>query len=292
MLAEPMKRYADIVGDGGSEVLAQVVAQRQTIESAFAGIEHRIAIASGKGGVGKSTATMAVAMGLKAAGRRVVVLDCDFSGPCQAQMAGLRGAPWVPAEGALAIPRRRDGLGVVSFGSFLGEAVPTVYESVAEGDDHIWRSTREFATLGQLIAAVDWRDTDVLIYDLPPGADRSAQFASFLGPGTAFVIVTIPSDLARGVVARSISALRRHGAWLVGYIENMAGYHHRGTGEILPLFPEADVALDLPCLGKLPFDPELARWCDQGWPDDPRQPAAAPGSEALIARLQRALEAA
>lgn len=295
-----MKRYSDIVGDGGSDLLGQVMAQRAAIDAALEKVEHRIAVVSGKGGVGKSTATMTLAMGFIAAGRRAVILDCDFSGPCQAQMAGLEGAPWVPTDdGVLAIPRRADGLGVLSFGSFLERAVPTRYESVAAGDDHVWRATREFATLGQLIAAVDWRDTDILLFDLPPGADRAAQFASFLGPRTEFVVVTIPTGLARGVVARSITALTGQDARILGYIENMAGYFHRPSGDILPLFPSArdesnrgPSDFDLPCLGRLPFDPEIARWCDEGWPDGARPLPLPPAAEETVARVRQALESA
>ncbi len=296
-----MKRYQDIVGDGGSGVIAQVTAQQQAIEAALAGVKCRVAIASGKGGVGKSTATMMLAQGLVATGRSVAILDADLNGPCQAQMAGLEGAPWVPGRDGLALPCRPDGLGVVSFGSFLERAATTSYATVATGDDHVWRATREFATLGQLVAAVDWGKLDVLLVDLPPGADRAAQFASFLGPAAAFVVVTIPSDLARGVVSRSITALRDANARLLGYLENMVGYHNRATGEILPLFPPSERSQDLqagvsapvplPCLGQLPFDPEVARWCDQGWPADALEQVRIPGAREAADRLVESLEA-
>ena len=106
--------------------------------------------------------------------------------------------------------------------------------------------------------------------DLPPGAERSVHYAEFLagaaGSPAAFVLVTIPSDVSRGVVARSITALRESGGRLLGYVENMAGYYCRGCGEVRPLFPAAATPLDLPRLGAVPFDPELAVLCDRGWP--------------------------
>lgn len=285
-----MKRYQDIVGDGGSDVIGQVTAQQEAITAALAGVRQRVAIASGKGGVGKSTATMVLAQGLLASGRSVAILDADLNGPCQAQMAGLEDAPWVPGSNGLVLPRRSDGLGVVSFGSFLGPAATTAFATVVGGDDHVWRATREFATLGQLLAAVDWGKLDVLLVDLPPGSERAAQFASFLGAETAFVVVTIPSDLARGVVARSITALRDADARLLGYVENMVGYHHRETGQVLPLFPASGRRLDLPCLGQLPFDPEMARWCDRGWPEDAIGQTPIPGARETVDNLLKALE--
>ena len=84
-----MKRYADIAGDGGSGVVAQVVEQRQAIAAALAGVRHLVAVASGKGGVGKSTLTLALAQALVEAGQRVTVLDADLNGPCQAAMTGV-----------------------------------------------------------------------------------------------------------------------------------------------------------------------------------------------------------
>ena len=138
-------------------------------------------------------------------------------------------------------------------------------DSVARGDEQTWRATREFALLGQLLASVDWGNLDVLLYDLPPGAERTRQYAQFLGEGTAFVLVTIPSDLSRSVVARSISALEDGATRVLGYVENMAGYYCRDCGEVKPLFPSAGAAdthpaneLQIPKLGSIPFDPALA----------------------------------
>jgi ATP-binding protein involved in chromosome partitioning len=160
------------------------------------------------------------------------------------------------------------------------------FRALARGDGHVWRATREFTLLGQLLAAVAWGALDVLLVDLPPGAERTVHYAEYLagcGPEVAFVLVTIPSDLSRGVVARSITALRATPCRLLGYVENMAGYRCRGCGEVRPLFPAATIPLDAPLLGAVPFDPELAALCDRGWP------AAAP--EAAGAGVAAALDA-
>ncbi len=257
---QEMKTYHDIVGDGGSNVIAQVQAQQRAIGEALSGVRHRLAIGSGKGGVGKSTVTMALARSLRRQGLDVAILDADFNGPCQAKLAGLGAAPWIPGEGGLVLPRDERGIGVASFGSLLPEASPMEMDSVAQGDEQTWRATREFALLGQLLGSVDWGSLDVLLFDLPPGAERTRQYAQFLGEDTAFVLVTIPSDLSHSVVARSITALDGGTTRLLGYVENMAGYYCRDCGEVKPLFPASASATELPIprLGSVPFDPVLA----------------------------------
>lgn len=286
-----MKSYFDIQGDGGSDIIGQVHAQQEAIRAAMADVRHVVAVGSGKGGVGKSTVTMALGQSLRAAGHAVAILDADFNGPCQAQMAGLEGAPWVPtAEGGIGLPRRRDGLGVISCGSFLPAASPMELESVVEGDEFVWRATKEFSVLGQLLSSVAWGHLDYLLMDLPPGSERTVQFAGFLDRA-AFVLVTIPSDISRGVVARSISALERSGKSLLGYVENMAGYYCRGCDEIRPLFPASKTSLSIPCLGAIPFDPDLAALCDAGWPEaGDRQLKSLAAVEELGLNLTKALE--
>ena len=285
-----MKTYRDIVGDGGSNVVAQVEAQQQAIEAALSGVRHVLAVGSGKGGVGKSTVTMALAQALRREGRRIAILDGDFNGPCQAQMAGLVGAPWVPGESGLTLPRNKEGLGVLSFGSLLAQGRPVELPSVAPDEEHVWRATREFATLRQLLAAVDWGELDVLVFDLPPGTERTIQFAQALTAlprPPAFVLVTIPSDLSRGVVARSVSALGESAARVLGYLENMDGYYCGECDELRPLFPASSTALELPCLGRVPFDPALAELCDQGWPEEGLSEGREPRSFAILRGVAR-----
>jgi ATP-binding protein involved in chromosome partitioning len=260
-----MKGYHDIVGDGGSRVLEQVAGQRSRIAEGIAGVRHLVAVGSGKGGVGKSTLTLHLAGALRARGLRIAILDADFNGPSQARMAGVQGALFVPGSHKVALPRARNGIGVFSLGSLIPESEALEFESAARGESHTWRATREFALLTEILGSFEWGALDLLLFDLPPGAERTVQYADFLGPKTSFVLVTIPTEVARGVVARSVAALSKGPNRLLGYVENMSGYYCRDCKTIKPLYdsPEAS-GLEIPCLGTVPFDPELARHCDTG----------------------------
>ena len=267
-----MKRYHDIVGDGGSRVLEQVAEQRTRITDGLAGVRHIVAVGSGKGGVGKSTLTLHLAGALRARGLRIAILDADFNGPSQARMAGVQGALFVPGSDKVALPRTRNGIGVFSMGTLIPESEALEFESAAQGESQTWRATKEFALLGEILRSFEWGALDLLMFDLPPGAERTVQYADFLGPRTSFVLVTIPSEVARGVVARSVAALSKGPNRLLGYVENMSGYYCRDCNAIKPLFdsPESSgvssepSGLEIPCLGTIPFDPELARHCDRG----------------------------
>jgi ATP-binding protein involved in chromosome partitioning len=298
-----MKGYHDIVGDGGSRVLEQVAEQRTRITDGLAGVRHLVAVGSGKGGVGKSTLTLHLAGALRARGLRIAILDADFNGPSQARMAGVQGAVFVPppspkgfgvASGSqkVALPRTRNGIGVFSMGSLIPESEALEFESAAHGESHTWRATREFALLSEILRSFEWGELDLLMFDLPPGAERTVQYADFLAPfdvaqgkpRVSFLLVTIPSEVSRGVVARSVAALSKGPNRVLGYVENMSGYYCRDCDAIKPLFVSADQPpprlrrsaeasakaessnLDIPCLGTVPFDPELARHCDTGIP--------------------------
>ena len=262
-----MKQYRDIVGDGGSGVLEQVAEQRARIVDGLARVRHLVAVGSGKGGVGKSTLTLHLANALRGRGLRIGILDADFNGPSQARMAGVRDALFVPGREKVSLPRARNGIAVFSMGSMISESESLDFQSVAHGDSHTWRATREFALLGEILSSFEWGELDLLMFDLPPGAERTVQYADFFGSRTSFVLVTIPSDVARGVVARSVAALSKRPNRILGYVENMSGYYCRDCNAIKPLFVSADPQdLGIPCLGTVPFDPELARQCDRGVP--------------------------
>jgi ATP-binding protein involved in chromosome partitioning len=306
-----MKGYHDIVGDGGSRVLEQVVEQRTRITDGLAGVRHLVAVGSGKGGVGKSTLTLHLAGALRARGLRIAILDADFNGPSQARMAGVQGGLFVPGSRKVALPRTRNGIGVFSMGSLIPESesleFESEFESTAQGESHTWRATREFALLGEILESVEWGDLDLLMFDLPPGAERTVQYADFLGPRTSFLLVTIPSEVSRGVVARSVAALSKGPNRLLGYVENMSGYFCRDCNAIKPLFagpepsglahPSASAGtsrppgLEIPCLGTVPFDPELARLCDTGMsfselPESPVSRALGHVAQQLIDTLE------
>ena len=284
-----MKTYHDIVGDGGSRVLEQVIEQRARITDALAGVRHLVAVGSGKGGVGKSTLTFHLASALRARGLRIAILDADFNGPSQARMGGIQDAVFVPGNTKVALPRTSNGIGIFSMGSLIPESDALAFESAAHGESHTWRATREFALLGEVLASFDWGALDLLMFDLPPGAERTVQYADYLEPRTSFLLVTIPSEVARGVVARSVAALSKAPHRILGYVENMSGYYCRDCDAIRPLFAASDSSsLRIPCLGTVPFDPELARKCDEGTPFT--ELAATPVGRALDHLAQQLLD--
>jgi ATP-binding protein involved in chromosome partitioning len=209
--------------------------------------------------------TMHLAGALRARGLRIAILDADFNGPSQARMAGVQRGVFVPGSHKVALPRTTTGIGVFSMGSLIPESDALDFESAARGETHTWRATREFALLGEILGSFDWGTPDVLLVDLPPGSERTVQYADFLGSRAAFLLVTIPSEVARGVVARSVTALSKGSNRVLGYVENMSGYYCRDCDAIKPLFTSPEESpLGIPCLGTVPFDPELARQCDLG----------------------------
>ena len=152
-------------------------------------------------------------------------------------------------------------------GSLIPESQALDFESAAHGESHTWRATREFALLGEILGSFEWGTLDMLMFDLPPGAERTVQYADFLGPRASFLLVTIPTEVSRGVVARSVDALSKGSHRVLGYVENMSGYYCRDCNAIKPLFASSESpGLGIPCLGTVPFDPELARHCDRGLP--------------------------
>jgi Mrp family chromosome partitioning ATPase len=211
-------------------------------------------------------------------------------------------------------------------GSLIPESQALEFESAARGESHTWRATREFTLLGEILGSFEWGALDLLMFDLPPGAERTVQYADFLEPyemaqgkpRVSFLLVTIPSEVARGVVARSVAALSKRpfdsrGAAalaqdrpnrLLGYVENMSGYYCRDCNAIKPLFvspfdsrDSAALAqgrpssLEIPCLGTVPFDPELARHCDMGIPfEDLRETPVGRALEEVAQRLMDSLE--
>ncbi|NQZ94990.1 MAG: P-loop NTPase [Myxococcales bacterium] len=260
-----MKGYYDVVEDGGSAVLEQVEAQQERVDQGLAGVRNVLAVGSGKGGVGKSTMTMQLACALRERGNSVSILDADLNGPSQARLGAVQDGILVPSESGAQVPTTRSGIGVVSMGTLYPEPRAIEFASVASGSSHTWRATREFTVLRELLAGMSWGTLDYLLVDLPPGVERIVQFAELLGETALFVLIAIPSDLARGIVARSIDALERTPNRTLGYIENMDGYYCSDCETVKPLYPaQSQVKLDLPCLGSVPFDPELAALCDRG----------------------------
>ena len=260
-----MKNYYDIDGDGGSKVLEQVEEAKRRMASSLRDVRNVVAIGSGKGGVGKSTMTMQLAWALHGLGHAVSILDADLNGPCQARLGGLEERALIPGPGGARVPTTREGIGVVSMGTLIPEPQAVEFESVASGSSHTWRATKEFTILNDLLIGMDWGKLDFLLVDLPPGAERIVQYAELLGPETCFVLVSIPSEVSKGVVARSIDALAKTPNPILGYIENMDGYFCQDCNRVKRLYPsQSTIDLGIAQLGSVPFDPELASLCDRG----------------------------
>ena len=284
------KRYRDIVGDGGSNILVQVEELQARLRARMARVRKKVAVTSGKGGVGKSVLTANLASILAADGRRVGVLDADLNGPSMAKLLGVRGQHLHlspvgvhPAEGPL-------GIRVRSMDLLLPEdRAPLTWEAPTQQDAFVWRGTMEATALRELLADTAWGDLDLLLLDLPPGAPTLPTLAGLLDLDGALV-VTIPSEVAGLVVSRLVELARTHGVRLLGLVENMAGYLCVACGTLGELFPGDGESLaetsGLPLLARIPFDPRIA-WCpDRGRPYALEHPES-PGGQALRALAAR-----
>jgi ATP-binding protein involved in chromosome partitioning len=281
-----VKRYRDVVGDGGSNVAGQVEAQLARLRRRLEPIRFVIAVVSGKGGVGKSTITGALAGAFALGGWRVGVLDADLNGPSMAKILGARGARLSIAAGEVEPPAGALGIRVMSMDLLLpDDAAPLVWDAQTQAEAHTWRGIMEANALREFLADTAWGALDVLVLDLPPGTDRLATVVSLV-PGLAgTILVTIPSDLSQLIVKKSITVARGSEAPVLGLVENMAG-----------LFPGPDAEAlareaGIPFLGAVPFDRELALAADRGEPFVQRRPdrEAARALQAIAARVRDAL---
>lgn len=266
-----MKTYDDIVGDGGSDILGQVAERTARLRARMALITHKLAVMSGKGGVGKSAVSVNLAAALAMQGRKVGILDADINGPCVARMLGvqsqrlqLNASGVAPAVGPL-------GIKVVSTDLLLPrEGAPVAWGAPTREHRFVWLGTIEAAALHEFLADTLWGELDFLVIDLPPGSERFAALHGMLPECDGTIVVTIPSRVAGLTVERSVALARSEQATLLGVVENMAGYWCEKCGALLPLFPDeenaAEQALGVPVLGRIPFDPRIARCSDQGVP--------------------------
>ena len=267
-----MKGYRDIVGDGGSNIVGQVAAQQARLAARMAPIRATVAVVSGKGGVGKSSVTANLAGALAARGLAVGVLDADLNGPSMGKMLGVRGQALRVEPDGVRPAVSAEGIRVLSMDLLLpGDDTPVVWDAPTQAEAHTWRGTMEGTALREFLADTAWGALDVLLLDLPPGADRLPTLLDLLPGLSGAVVVTIPSGVSHLVVRRAMTLARERGARLLGLIENMAGYVCPNCGTVGPLFDgpggEATAALHgLPFLGRVPFDPRLAAAADRGRP--------------------------
>jgi ATP-binding protein involved in chromosome partitioning len=267
-----VKGYRDIAGDGGSNIVGQVAAQQARLAARMATIRATVAVVSGKGGVGKSSVTANLAALLAGRGLTVGVLDADLNGPSMAKMLGVRGQVLrVETDGVLPAVSA-EGIRVLSMDLLLpSDETPVVWDAPTQAEAHTWRGTMEGTALREFLADTAWGTLDLLLVDLPPGADRLPTLLDLLPGLTGAVVVTIPSGVSHLVVRRAMTLAAERGARLLGLVENMAGYVCPTCGSLGPLFEgpggEATAAQHgLPFLGRVPFDPRLATAADHGRP--------------------------
>jgi ATP-binding protein involved in chromosome partitioning len=262
------------LADGASEV-------RIAMTSAKVG-RTLIAIASGKGGVGKSTVSANLAVALARMGKRVGLIDADIYGPSQPRLFGTSARP--EAKGKLLIPVEVQGVRLLS----VGQLVPA-------GQALAWRGPMASGALAQLIEG-DWGDTEIILVDLPPGTgDVQLSLVQKARPAAA-VIVSTPQDLALIDAERAIDLFGKTGVPIAGLIENMAGYACPHCGESSDPFgsggAEAAAArLGIPFLGRLPLSASLREASDAGRPpagEDGAAGAAFAGlASAMLAQVEK-----
>ena len=267
-----MKRYRDIAGDGGSDVVGQVEAQQVRLHARMAAIRASVAVVSGKGGVGKSSITANLAATLAARSLAVGVLDADLNGPSMAKMLGVRGQPLPLTDQGVTPAVSAQGIRVVSMDLLLpADETPVVWDAPTQAEAHTWRGSMEGTVLREFLTDTAWGSLDVLLLDLPPGTDRLPTVAGLLPALTGAIVVTIPSEVSHLVVRKSLTLARETKTRLLGLVENMAGYVCARCGEVGSLFEgpggEATAAQHgIPFLGRVPFDPRLAVAADRGRP--------------------------
>lgn len=224
------------------------------------GITHIIAVASGKGGVGKSTVAVNLALAMRATGLRVGLLDADVHGPSVPLMTGSTEVRPRMLEEKKIVPVERFGIVMVSMGYFLDDRSPV-----------IWRGPMVMSIVRQFLRDVLWGDLDVLVVDLPPGTGDAQLTLLQEVPIAGGVIVTTPQDIALQDVRRGITMFETVQAPVLGVIENMSGYVCPQCGERDAVFGteggrrEAD-ALQLRFLGSVPIEIELRTSMDHGRP--------------------------
>ncbi len=233
--------------------------ERRRLASRLCKIKHKIVVLSGKGGVGKSTVAVNLAMGLSLAGKKVGLLDVDIHGPSIPTMLGLEGSQVMEGDGEL-IPVELDGMKVISLGFLLN----------GQDDAVIWRGPMKANVIVQFIRDVAWGDLDYLIVDSPPGTgDEPLTVCQTLEGADGAVIVTTPQKVAAVDVRKSISFCRQINLPVLGVIENMSGFVCPKCGEITNVFKSGGgkmMADDMgvPFLGSVPIDPQIAEAGDSG----------------------------
>jgi len=290
-----IRTYHEVDSDSGATLVDQVVAQRDRLARRLRTVDSVVAVASGKGGVGKSAVTANLAVVLASRGHRVGALDADLNGPSLARMLGTVGETLgdgpdgvVPAVGAA-------GVHVMSM-ELLQEAsdAPLRWKEPS-GDRYIWQSALETGALREFLSDVAWGHLDFLLVDVPPGTDKIGRLLELVPGIDQLLLVSTPSEMSRAVVARSLTQVREAGVGAVGLVANMTEYVCPGCGDRHPLFPGDGVErlareAQVDVWASVPFDPRMGAATDAGAPAVlalPDSPASA-GIRQLADRVEGA----
>jgi ATP-binding protein involved in chromosome partitioning len=249
---------------------------RHTIQ--VAGIKHMIAIASGKGGVGKSTTAVNLALGLQAIGLETGILDADIYGPSQPRLLGLTGRPQV-AHGNTLRPMQAYGLRAMSMGFLVDEGTPI-----------IWRGPMVVSALTQMLRDVDWGELDVLVIDMPPGTGDVQLTMAQQVPLAGAIIVSTPQDLALIDARKGLNMFRKVDVPVLGIIENMSYFVCPKCGERSDIFGHGGARneaekLGIPFLGGVPLHMDIRATSDEG------QPIVASSPDSVHAQIYRDIAA-
>jgi Mrp family chromosome partitioning ATPase len=233
--------------------------QDAAVSGSLQKIKNKIIVMSGKGGVGKTSTSVNLAIALAKKGAKVGIMDVDLHGPDVPRMLGLKGLMDVNAANKLTPMKYSDNLGAVSIESL----------SASKDKAIIWRGPIKYSAIRQFIGDVDWGDLDFLVIDSPPGTgDEPLTVAQTISDAKA-VVVTTPQEVSLADVRKSISFCQTVNMSIFGLIENMSGLACPHCGEMLELFgcgggERTANALNIPFLGKIPFDPRVVACGDTG----------------------------
>src|SRR5688500_13246049 len=264
-----VKTQAPAATPGGGGAAGQGAPNPWASQNKMPGVKRVIAIASGKGGVGKSTVSVNLSCALKHLGARVGLLDCDIYGPSIPLMMGVHEKPTISEDEKL-VPPENYGIKLMSMGFLI------------EGDNPvIWRGPMIMKTIQQFIHTVAWGDLDYLLIDLPPGTGDAQLSLCQTVPLDGGVIVTTPQEASLGVVRKGIGMFNKVNVPILGIVENMS-YFTTPTGERVEIFGHgggrAEAARqNAPFLGEIPIFTEIREGGDKGIPvtiDNPNSPPA------------------
>jgi ATP-binding protein involved in chromosome partitioning len=250
-------------------------------EKRIPGIDRIVPVASGKGGVGKSTVSVNLAVAMASKGLRVGLLDADVYGPSQPRMLGIADRPSSP-DGKTIIPLKGHGVTAMSIG-FM----------VPEGEAVVWRGPMLMGALEQMLRQVEWGRLDVLLLDLPPGTGDVQLTLAQKTEVTGAVVVSTPQDVALLDVRKALDMFRKTKVPVLGLIENMASYICPNCGHEAHIFGHGGARRDaerlgIPFLGEIPLDLDIRETSDAGTPIVSTKPAS-PQARAFLDVAERVM---